>query len=218
MPRIRVIIVDDDPLARRVVRDALQRDGIIVIAEAPDGRQAVELAIHYRPDVVLMDVVMPGMDGVEATRRICARVPTARVVLLTRSNEEELGILGLQAGAVGFLSKDTPVDGVTRAVRGACRGEASISRQLAMRLVERLQELPESGRGLRPVRSALTPREWEVFDLMCAGFGTSAIAEELVVSTDTIRSHVKHILAKLGVNSREEAVAIASTIRLPRRD
>ena len=214
--RLRVIVADDDPLARRLVRDALQLAGVIVIADASDGREAVELARHYRPDVVLMDVVMPGMDGIEATRRICEDVPETKVVMLTRSHDDELGLLGLRAGASGHLTKEISVDAIPRAIRGAHAGEAAISRQLSMRLVERLRSLPDGGIGTRPVRSPLTPREWEVLDLMCANTGTEEMAEKLVLSVETVRSHIKNILRKLGVRSREEAVALATHLREPR--
>jgi NarL family two-component system response regulator LiaR len=212
---LRVIVADDDPLARRLVRDALQLADVVVVADASDGREAVELARYYKPDVVLMDVVMPVMDGIEATKRIAAEVPETRVVMLTRNDDDELGLLGLRAGAVGYLTKDVSVDAIPRAIRGAHAGQAAISRLLAMKLVERLQSLPEGGTGVRPVRSSLTPREWEVLDLLCADKGTEQIADELVLSIETIRSHVKNILRKLGVGSREEAVALADRLRAP---
>jgi DNA-binding NarL/FixJ family response regulator len=213
--RLRVIVADDDPLARRLVRDALQLADVVVVADASDGREAVELARFYKPDIVLMDVVMPVMDGIEATKRITAAVPETRVVMLTRSDDDELGLLGLRAGAVGYLTKDVSVEAIPRAIRGAHAGQAAISRELSMRLVERLQSLPEGGAGVRPVRSSLTPREWEVLDLLCADKGTEQIADELVLSIETIRSHVKNILRKLGVGSREEAVALADRLRAP---
>lgn len=211
--RLRVIVADDDPLARRLIRDALQLAGIIVIADASNGVEALELARHYNPDVVLMDVVMPTMDGIEATRRIRAQAPGVKVVMLTRSDDDELALVGLQAGAVGYLTKDISADAIPRVVQGAGAGEAAVSRHLSMRLLERLHALPEV--GLRPVRSALTPREWEVLDLLCTSQTTDQIAELLVLSTETVRSHIKNILRKLKVRSREEAVALAPTLRLP---
>jgi len=213
--RLRVIICDDDPLVRRLVRDALQLAGITVIAEASNGREALELTRFYHPDVVLMDVVMPGMDGVEATRRITTEVPETRVVMLTGSEDDELALMGLRAGAVGYLTKDISVPAIPRALRGAHAGEAAISRHLSMKLIERLRLVPETGVGSRPVRSVLTPREWEVLDLLCGGESTDAIADGLVLSTETVRSHVKNILRKLGVRSREEAVALAENLRSP---
>lgn len=213
--RLRVIICDDDPLVRRLIRDALQLAGITVIAEAANGREALELTRFYHPEVVLMDVVMPGMDGVEATRRITTEVPETRVVMLTGSGDDELALLGLRAGAVGYLTKDISVPAIPRALRGAIAGEAAISRHLSMKLIERLRMVPETGVGSRPVRSVLTPREWEVLDLLCSGESTEVIADGLVLSTETVRSHVKNILRKLGVRSREEAVALADNLRSP---
>jgi DNA-binding NarL/FixJ family response regulator len=155
------------------------------------------------------------MDGIEATRRIRADVPETKVVMLTRSDDDELGLLGLRAGASGHLTKGIPVDAIPRAIRGAHAGEAAISRQLSMRLVERLRLLPDGGIGVRPVRSPLTPREWEVLDLMCANTGTEEMADRLVLSVETVRSHIKNIMRKLGVRSREEAVALATRLREP---
>jgi NarL family two-component system response regulator LiaR len=215
LERLRVIICDDDPLVRRLVRDALQQAGIVVIAEASNGREALELTRFYRPEVVLMDVVMPGMDGIEATRRITADVPATRVVMLTGSEDDELALMGLRAGAVGYLTKDISVPAIPRALRGANSGEAAISRHLALTLIERLRLVPETGVGTRPVRSVLTPREWEVLDLLCGAQSTEAIAESLVLSAETVRSHVKNLLRKLGVRSREEAVALAGNLRAP---
>lgn len=211
--KLRVIVVDDDPLARRQVRDALQAAGVVVVADAADGREAVELTRHYRPDVVLMDVVMPVMDGIKATAQISKESPETQVVMLTGSDERELGFLGLKAGAVGFIPKDVSVEAIPRVVRGVDAGEAAFSRQLSRQLVERLQAMPDGGIGLRPVRSPLTPREWEVLDLLCEGKGTQEIADTLVLSVETIRSHIKNTLRKLGVRSREEAVERAESLR-----
>ena len=215
MKRLRVVICDDDPLVRRLMREALQVAGIVVVAEASDGREALELARHYHPEVVLMDVVMPGMDGIEATRRIIEEAPDTRVVMLTGSRDDELALRGLRAGAVGYLAKDTPIEDISLALRHAAAGEAAISGRLSMRLIERLRMVPEAGVGLRPVRSVLTGREWEILDLLCSEASTDDIAEVLVLSAETVRSHVKNLLRKLGVRSREEAVALAANLRAP---
>jgi DNA-binding NarL/FixJ family response regulator len=213
--KLRVIVADDDPLARRLVRDALQLAGINVVADAKDGREAIELTRYYRPDVVLMDVVMPGIDGLKATEQIAQEVPETQVVMLTGSDEDELGLLGLKAGAVGFITKDVSIEAVPRAVRGVHAGEAAFSRQLSRRMVDQLQALPPGGFGVRPVRSPLTPREWEVLDLLCQNKDTREIAGTLVLSVETVRSHIKNMLRKLGVRSRQEAVALADSLRDP---
>jgi NarL family two-component system response regulator LiaR len=209
----RAIVADDDPFARRMIKDALQVAGFIVTAEAHDGREAVELTLYYRPDVVLMDVVMPSLDGIAATRQIVKEIPEQLIVLLTSAEEDELSVLGLRAGAVGFLTKDVDVSVLPRAIRGALQGEAVISRRLAMRLVEQLRRVPEAAPGLRPVKSPLTAREWEVIDLLYEGRSTEDIAAALVLSTETVRTHVKHILRKLGTRSRAEAVEVAQRMR-----
>jgi DNA-binding NarL/FixJ family response regulator len=210
---VRAIVADDDAFARRMIKDSLQRVGIIVIAEAQNGREAVELTLFYRPDIVLMDVVMPGLDGIAATRQIVKDIPDQIVVLLTSADEDEMGLLGLRSGAAGFLTKDVDISVVPRALLGALEGEAVISRRLGMRLVEHLRHAPEGIAGMRPVKSPLTPREWEVVDLLYEGHGTDGIAAALVLSAETVRSHIKHILRKLDARTRAEAVAIAQSMR-----
>jgi two-component system, NarL family, response regulator LiaR len=210
---IRVIIADDDPFARKMIKDALQRAGLIVIAEAHNGRQAVDLTRHYQPDAVLMDVVMPELDGIAATRRIVKENPQQVIVILTTADDDEIGLLGLCAGASGFLAKDVDVDVLPKALQGALLGEAAISRRLGMRLVEQLRRAPDGPGGLRPVKSPLTPREWEVVDLLAVGKTTDQIADDLVLAHETVRSHVKNILRKLGARTRVDAVAIAERLR-----
>jgi NarL family two-component system response regulator LiaR len=210
---MRVIVADDDPFARRMIKESLQRAGIIVVAEAHNGHQAVELALFYRPDVVLMDVVMPELDGISATRRILREMPEQLVVMLTSSDEDEMGFVGLRAGAVGYLSKDVDVEVLPQALEGAREGQAAISRRLSMQLIEELRRVPEPTSGMRPVKSPLTPREWEVVDLLYEGRTTDEIADALVLSTETVRSHIKNLMRKLGARSRAEAVAEAHRMR-----
>ena len=210
---LRVIVVDDDPLARRMLRDVLQDAGITVIAEAGGGREAVELSLYYRPDVVVMDLVMPGVDGIAATRDIVDNAPEVKVVMLTSSDSEDVGLMTLRAGASGFLCKSVGIDALPRALRGARDGEAVVSRSLTMRLIESMRRVRQDGAGIRPVRSPLTPREWEVLDLLCQDRTTDDIADLLVLSVETVRSHIKSVLRKLGVRSRQEAVKAASGLR-----
>lgn len=210
---MRVIVADDDPFARRMIKESLQRAGVIVVAEAHDGRQAVELCLFYRPDVVLMDVVMPELDGISATRQIVQEIPDQLVVMLTSSDESEMGFVGLRAGAVGYLSKDVDVDVLPQALSGTLRGEAAISRRLSMQLIDQLRRAPEPASGMRPVRSPLTAREWEVVDLLYQGRTTDEIADLLVLSHETVRSHIKNLMRKLGARTRAEAVALAHKAR-----
>ena len=213
--RLRAVIADDDPFARRVIKDVLSESGVLVVAEARDGREAVEFALYYRPDVVIMDVMMPGLDGILATRQILKVVPDQLVIVLTGADDEDdqLGLLALRAGATGFITKDVDIDALPRALEGVRAGEAAISRTLTRRVIEQLRSAPGHAYGMRPVKSPLTAREWEVIDLLKATRSTDEIAAELVLSTETVRSHVKNILRKLKVRSRQEAVAVADRMR-----
>src|SRR3954452_1957495 len=193
---LRAIIADDDPFVRRLVKEALQAYGIVVIAEARTGREAVELTLFYRPDVVLMDVLMPEMDGIGATRQILSNNPDQQVILLTGSVDDEMALLGLRSGAAGFLTKDS-VEALPRALHAVARGEAAVSRSLTTTLIQYLRTLPEPGPGMRPVHSPLTNREWEVMGLLEQRRSTAEIAEALFISPSTARSHVKSILRKL---------------------
>ena len=194
---LRTILADDDPLARRVIRDTLQAAGIIVVAEAANGREAVELAAFYRPDVVLMDYMMPEVDGLEATRRLRGARPGG-----PRDHPHRRGRRGSRAAGARGGGERLPDEG-RRAQRAAARparrgaGEAAISRRLAMRLVERYRREHAGRQGLRPIHSPLTDREWEVMDLLCAGASTDDIARTLVLSSQTVRSHFKRIYRKL---------------------
>jgi DNA-binding NarL/FixJ family response regulator len=209
----RALVADDDSFARRMIKAALQQAGIQVVAEAGNGRDAVELTLFYRPDVVLMDVVMPTLDGIAATRKILSERPEQIVVLLTSAPEDEMGLLGLRAGAAGFLTKDVDVSELPNALLDALNGEAVMSGHLGRRLIETLRSTVTDAAGMRPVKSPLTAREWEVIDLLYAGGTTDQIADSLVLSTETVRSHIKNIMRKLGVNTRADAVAIAQRMR-----
>jgi DNA-binding NarL/FixJ family response regulator len=206
--RVRAIVVDDDPAVRQVVRDALQDSGVVVIAQAGDGREGVELAWYYKPDVVVLDVFMPGLDGISAMQRIHERIPGICCIMLSVSADRELAIMALRAGAAGFLTKGGVSPGsLADIIRGALDGEIAASPRLVADIVAELRRMPQGGIGMRPVRSVLTPREWEVLDLMSVGHSTRQIAEELVLSTETIRTHVKNLMRKLGARSRNEAIA-----------
>jgi DNA-binding NarL/FixJ family response regulator len=210
---LRVIVADDDALVRRVLRDVLQRAGIVVIAEAGGGREAVELSLYYKPDIVLMDLLMPGTDGIAATREILAVLPSAKIVIISSSEDDELGLLTLRMGACGYLSKSVNIESIPRALRAAHDGEAVVPRRLTARLIDAMRRTREDGAGIRPVRSPLTAREWEVLDLLCQGLSTDEMADALVLSSETVRSHIKSILRKLRVSSRGEAVAMAQEMR-----
>ena len=209
----RVVVVDDDEQLRARLRAALQTAGLTVIAEADNGRDAIELAAHYKPDVMIMDIVMANIDGLSATRQIIARAPTVRILLLTASDDVDLGMVGLRAGAAGHQVKGGPAEEVVAAVARMAAGEPVVGPELTWRLIESLRALPVGGQGVRPVRSKLTPREWEVLDLLCAGRSVDQISDDLVLARDTVRTHVKRVLRKLGAHSQAEAISIANGIR-----
>lgn len=209
----RVVVCDDDERLRTEIRAALQDAGIIVIAEAANGRDAIDLALHFRPDVVVLDVVMANVDGLAATRAIVERAPEVRILLLTASHDAELGLVGLRAGAAGHLVKGLPMEELVAAVHLVAEGEPVVAPGVTRRLIETLRALPDGGLGVRPVRSSLTPREWEVLDLLCSGLTVDDIAEQLVLARDTVRTHVKRLLRKLGAHSQAEAVEIANGMR-----
>src|SRR3954470_16531009 len=210
---VRVLLADQDPLVRRVVRDALAGNGISVIAEAGDGREAVDLASRCNPDVVLMDLVLPELDGPTAIRRSVSASPLVRVVVLTAAKDAGAGITALKAGASGYVTKDVELSTLPRIITAVANGEAAVSRAFVSVLIDRLRSAPEGNAGLRPVRSPLAPREWEVLDLLCAGFSLEEVTDTLVLSPETVRSHLQRAMRKLGVHSRDAAMDAARELR-----
>ena len=209
----RAVIADDKEPSRRALSSALRRAEIVVVAEALDGTEAVELARYHEPDLVVIDIGVSGLDAIAATRRITRTDSDVIVILLTSAESENLGVLGLRAGAAGYLKSDLHPRSLARAIVGALRGEAAIPRSMAMRLVEQMREESSSGEHMRPVGGPLTARQWQVLDLLCEGRTTEEIAAALTVSSETVRSHVKGIFRRLNVRSREEAVAVACRLR-----
>jgi NarL family two-component system response regulator LiaR len=209
----RVLVVDQDPLVRRVVRDALAVSGISVVAEAGDGAEAILLAARYLPDVVLMDIVLPAFDGPIAIRRIIAATPLVRVIVFTAAKDTEAGITALRAGASGYVTKDVDLSTLPRVIRAVASGEAAVSRGFVSVLIDRLRAAPEGNIGLRPVRSPLTPREWEVLDLLSSGLTMEEVTDTLVLSCETVRSHLQRAMRKLDVHSREAAIDAVRKLR-----
>jgi DNA-binding NarL/FixJ family response regulator len=204
-----VLIADRDELARNALRGALGNGRLSVVGQAADTPQALSLATRCAPDVVLLDETLPPAGGLAAMDELSEVAPDARVILLGRTNEEDAGLQALSHGAAGYLSRAIDLGSLPHAVEGVMAGEAAISRALAGRLIYHVRELSMGLSGMRPVRSPLTTREWEVLDLLKQGASTAQIAKELVLLPDTVHSHVQHILRKLHAHSRAEAIAIA---------
>jgi two-component system, NarL family, response regulator LiaR len=201
--KIKVVIVDDHVLVRSGLEVVLGMfDDIVLAGQAGDGEEAVRLCGELHPDVVLMDLVMPGMSGVEATRRILETCPETRVVALTSFTEEDLIGETLRAGAIGYLMKNVSADQLADAVRAAAAGRSTLAPEAADVLV-RSVSTP------RPQADALTAREQEVLKLMADGLTNADIAERLVIGVATVKTHVSSIIAKMGVSSRTEATALA---------
>jgi DNA-binding NarL/FixJ family response regulator len=204
-----VLIADGDDLARNALRTALAGGRLSVVGQAADAAQAVSLATRCEPDVVLLDAALPPDGGLAAMQQLTSVAPEARAILLGCAEEDDTGVHALAQGAAGYLSRGIELASLAQAVEGVMAGEAAISRALAARLIDHLRELSAGLSGMRPIRSRLTTREWEVLDLLKQGASTADIAKDLVLSPDTVHSHVQHILRKLDAHSRAEAIAIA---------
>ena len=210
-PTVRVMIVDDDRLMREGLRAVLSSDDRLeVVAEAGDGRAAVQRARHAGPDVVLMDVRMPELDGIAATAELLAAAPQARVMILT-TFEDDAYILGaLRAGASGFLLKRSSPEHLIAAIHTVAAGEALLSPSVTQRLIDRLARQPLVGDATADPRlDELTPREREVLELIAQGLSNREIAAALTVEETTVKSHVKRVLMKLGARDRVQAVIFA---------
>ncbi len=217
----RVVIADDQALVRGGFRMILGAAGIPVVAEAADGAQAVAAVLKHRPDVALMDIRMPELDGLEATRRIRA-APAAsgcRVIILTTFDLDQYVYAALTAGASGFLLKDVSPEQLVAAVRMVRSGDALLAPSITRRLIERFAPSVSDRAGVHANLSELTPRELEVLQLMARGLSNGEIAAELILSEATIKTHVARILAKLGLHNRVQAVVLAYETGLvgPRR-
>jgi RNA polymerase sigma factor (sigma-70 family) len=208
--RVRVLLVDDDDLMRAGLRSVLSSDGAIeVVGEAGDGREAVERARTLTVDVVLMDVRMPGLDGIAATRDVLAIQPEARVVILTTFEQDDYIFGALNAGASGFLLKRTRPEELIAAVHTVAAGEALLSPSVTRTVIERTAKQPAPDRSARDRLDELTPREREVLTLIARGLSNGEIAQVLVVEESTVKTHVKRILRKLRLRDRVHAVIFA---------
>jgi DNA-binding NarL/FixJ family response regulator len=212
MTSIRVLIADDHPVVRDGLRGMLAGEaGFEVVGEATSGAEAVALTERKRPDVVLMDLQMPGVDGATATAEIAARFPGTRVLVLTTYDTDADILRAVEAGATGYLLKDAPKERLFPAIRSAARGETVLAPAVATRLVNRMRV---------PAEEALTSREIEVLELVAKGSSNADVAARLFISEATVKTHLLHIFGKLGVDDRTAAVVSAmerGIIALPRR-
>ena len=214
---IRVLLVDDQQLVRTGFRMILaDEDGIEVVGEASNGREAIEAAGALTPDVVVMDLRMPVMDGVEATRRLAAE-GTARILVLTTFDADEHAVQAIRAGASGFLLKDVPPDDFVRALRVIASGDALIAPSVTRRLLDRFASLAVPADDEQAARMAnLSERELEVLKLVARGLSNREIATELSLAEPTVKAHVSHLLGKLGQRDRAQLVVLAYEVGLVR--
>jgi DNA-binding NarL/FixJ family response regulator len=210
----RVLIVDDHPLTRDALATLLAGSGFEVVGEAEDGAQAAELARERQPDLVLLDLSMPGTDGLAALPAVREAAPSAEVVVLTASGTEDNLLAAIRGGAAGYLLKSEPPDRIVDFLRGVARGEAALSGEIARRLLEQVRVGGRRDGGVpQAIADALSAREVEVLLLLDEHLGTDDIARRLFISEHTVRSHVKSLLHKLGVSSRREALEALAVAR-----
>jgi DNA-binding NarL/FixJ family response regulator len=206
---IRVLVADDQELVRTGFRVILESEGDIeVVAEAENGREAVRRSGLVRPDVVLMDIQMPELDGLAATEQVLRQPDPPTVVVLTTFDLDAYVYRALHAGAAGFLLKDAPSSRLVAAVRAAATGDSLIEPSITRRLVERFAQ-PAAAPGIPPRLARLTERELDVLRLVARGLSNAEMAAEMVVAETTVKTHVAHVLAKLGVRDRVQAVVVA---------
>jgi DNA-binding NarL/FixJ family response regulator len=216
MTPIRILLADDQALFRESLRAYLSlQAGLSVVGEAANGEEALRLAATLRPDVVLMDVRMPLMDGVEATRRLHAAQPGCRVIVLTTFDDDEYVFDALRGGAVGYLLKDAPGSKLVEAIQAAARGESFLQPSVAAKLVEEFARLAKDAPP-RPdaLAEPLTPRELEILRLVAGGLGNREISARLYITEGTVKNHVTVILGKLGVSDRTQAALKARDLGL----
>jgi DNA-binding NarL/FixJ family response regulator len=207
---IRVLLADDEPLVRDGLRSVLEAlPDLQIVADAADGLAAVDAAVELNPDVAILDIRMPRLDGLAATEEIVRRCPGTRVLILTTFDLDENVYRALRAGAAGFLLKDATRQQLHQAVRAVAAGETALSPQLTRRLVEHWVSRPPRREGPAPALSELTARERDVFRLVARGLTNAEIAHELGIGEGTVKTHVAHLLMKLDLRDRTQAVILA---------
>jgi DNA-binding NarL/FixJ family response regulator len=210
---MRILLVDDHPITRAALASLLEAHGFTVAGEASDGEEAIEVARRLLPDLVLLDLSMPGLDGLQALPRLRDAAPEAEVVVLTASGTEENLLTAIRGGAAGYLLKSEPPERIAGFLEGVANGEAALSGEIARRLLEQVRE-GGAGKGVpEEIASSLSARELEVLLLLDEHLGTDEIAARLYISEHTVRSHVKSLLRKLNVSSRREALEALASAR-----
>jgi DNA-binding NarL/FixJ family response regulator len=210
----RILLVDDHPLTRDALASLLARGGFEVVGEAADGAEALELAERLQPDLILLDLSMPGVDGLTALPRLRTAAPGCEVVVLTASGTEENLLAAIRGGAAGYLLKSEPPERIVAFLRGVANGEAALSGEVARRLLEQVRAGGRLGGVPDRIAQVLSAREVEVLLLLDDHLSTDDIAKRLFISEHTVRSHVKSLLRKLGVSSRREALEQLSVARV----
>jgi len=210
----RILLVDDHPLTRSALAGLLTQQGFDVIGEASDGQEAIAAAAQLLPDLILLDLSMPGLDGLSALPQLREAAPGCEVVVLTASGTEENLLGAIRGGAAGYLLKSEPPERIVEFLRGVANGEAALSGAVARRLLEQVRSGGGRGSGVPDsIAEALSARELEVLLLLDEHLGTDEIAKRLYISEHTVRSHVKSLLRKLGVSSRREALEALTSAR-----
>lgn len=210
MDKIRVLVAEDDGVLRRSLVELMRLESdLAVVSEVPDGQQAVAEAMVVKPDVLLMDIEMPRLNGIEATRKIRQLLPEAQVVILTKFGDDENVFSAIKAGAIGYVLKDAGLDAIAAAVRAARSGEGFLSPALVVRVMGEFSRLSQSALHNRKLFAELSRREVEILECLSAGMKNAAIADKLSLSEKTVKSHVGAILKKLQVNDRTEAALLA---------
>ena len=210
----RILLVDDHPLTRSALAGLLRQHGFDVVGEAEDGEQAIARAAELSPELIVLDLSMPGLDGLTALPQLREAAPECEVVVLTASETEENLLAAIRAGAAGYLLKSEPPERIVGFLRGVANGEAALSGAVARRLLEQVRVGGGRGSGVPDsIAARLSARELEVLLLLDEHLGTDAIAKRLFISEHTVRSHVKSLLRKLGASSRREALEALATAR-----
>ncbi|MDQ2985086.1 MAG: response regulator transcription factor [Actinomycetota bacterium] len=211
---LRILIVDDHPLTRNALSALLEQHGQSVVGEAADGASAIEAARDLRPDIVLLDLSMPGMSGLEALPQLREASPDSEVVILTASGTDDNLLAAIRAGAAGYLMKTEPPERIVTFLQGVANGEAALSGEVARRLLEQVRNGRSRDGGVPDlIARALSAREVEVLLLLDDHLGTDEIAKRLFISEHTVRSHVKSLMRKLNVSSRREALEALAVAR-----